>query len=374
MISDGFTEPGFRSGFVAVVGRPNVGKSTLVNRLVGEKVSITSPRAQTTRSPVRGVRNGDGYQAVFVDTPGSQKPRDTLRGRMQEQVVDSLSEADVILLVLDAADLVRSGVGGGDRYVARLVSGARTPVIACINKADLLDKESDALPLVDEVTTLGEWKPGDMIPSELELAARYKVSQGTVRKAIDELATDNLLVRRQGKGTFVATHAEQHVQYRFLKLVPDEGAPDSEGPAQRRIVDCKRLRASAEVARALALRSGDPVLQVRRVLAYRQVPTILEDLWLPGAPFKGLTAERLAQWHGPMYALFETEFGVRMIRAEERISAVAADPDAAELLAVPVGAPLLSVERLSMTYGDRPVEWRLGRYDTDSHHYRNELS
>lgn len=158
MLSDGFTESGFRSGFVAVVGRPNVGKSTLVNRLVGEKVSITSPRAQTTRSPVRGVRNGDGYQAVFVDTPGSQKPRDTLRGRMQEQVVDSLSEADVILLVFDVSELVRSGVGSGDRYVARLVSNVQTPTIACINKADLLEKEEDALPLVDEVTKLGDWK------------------------------------------------------------------------------------------------------------------------------------------------------------------------------------------------------------------------
>jgi GTPase len=158
LISAGYTEPGFRSGFVAVVGRPNVGKSTLVNRLVGEKVSITSPRAQTTRSPVRGVRNGDGYQAVFVDTPGSQKPRDTLRGRMQEQVVDSLSEADVILLVLDTADLARSGVGGGDRYVARLVAGAQTPAIACINKVDLLENQDDAPPIVDEVTKLGDWK------------------------------------------------------------------------------------------------------------------------------------------------------------------------------------------------------------------------
>lgn len=219
----------------------------------------------------------------------------------------------------------------------------------------------------------GEWKPGDPIPSEMDLAARYHVSQGTVRKAIDELAAENLVVRRQGKGTFVATHAEQHVQYRFLKLVPDEGAPDSEGPAQRRIVDCKRLRASAEVARALALRSGDPVLQVRRVLAYRQVPTILEDLWLPGAPFKGLTAERLAQWHGPMYALFETEFGVRMVRAEEKLRAVRPDAEQAALLQVDLDTPLLSVERVAHTYHDTPMELRRGLYRTDTHHYRNDL-
>ena len=74
----------------------------------------------------------------------------------------------------------------------------------------------------------GEWKPGESIPSEMDLATRFRVSQGTVRKAIDELAAENLLVRRQGKGTFVATHAEQHVQYRFLKLVPDVGDASSE--------------------------------------------------------------------------------------------------------------------------------------------------
>ncbi|WP_300707949.1 GntR family transcriptional regulator [Limnohabitans sp.] len=220
----------------------------------------------------------------------------------------------------------------------------------------------------------GEWKPGESIPSEMELAARYRVSQGTVRKAIDELASDNLLVRRQGKGTFVATHAEQHVQYRFLKLVPDQGDLNTEGPAQREIVDCKRLRASAEIARALALRTGDAVLQVRRVLSFGGVPTILEDLWLPGGPFKGLTAERLADYHGPMYALFETEFGVRMVRADEKIRAVLPDESQSELLQVPRSTPLLSVERVAYTYNDTPMELRRGFYRTDSHHYHNALS
>src|SRR3978361_1414726 len=83
----------------------------------------------------------------------------------------------------------------------------------------------------------GEWKPGELIPSEGELAGRFKVSQGTVRKAIDELAAENLVMRRQGKGTFVSTHAERHVRYRFLRLVPDSG---NEGPAQRDILDCRR--------------------------------------------------------------------------------------------------------------------------------------
>jgi len=220
----------------------------------------------------------------------------------------------------------------------------------------------------------GEWKPGELIPSEMELAARFRVSQGTVRKAIDELAAENLVMRRQGKGTFVATHAEQHVQYRFLRLMPDSGDLASEGPAQRHIIDCKRLRAPADIARALALRTGDAVLQLRRVLAFQGTPTILEDVWLPGGPFKGLTADRLATYRGPMYALFETEFGVRMVRAEEKIRALAADATAAELLKVPKGEPLLSVERTAYTYNDLPMELRRGLYRTDIHHYKNELS
>jgi len=220
----------------------------------------------------------------------------------------------------------------------------------------------------------GEWKPGESIPSEMDLAARYRVSQGTVRKAIDELAAENLLMRRQGKGTFVATHAEQHVQYRFLKLMPDSGDLQSEGPAQRDIIDCKRVRASAEIARALALRTGDSVLQARRVLSFAGRPTILEDLWLPGTPFKGLTAERLSQYHGPMYALFETEFGVRMVRAEEKIRAVLPDAAQAALLQIPKNTPLLSVERIAYTYNDAPMELRRGLYLTDTHYYRNELN
>ena len=219
----------------------------------------------------------------------------------------------------------------------------------------------------------GEWKPGEAIPSEIELAARFRVSQGTVRKAIDEMAADNLVVRRQGKGTFVATHAAQQVQFRFLKLVPDSGEPGSEGPAQRDIIDCRRLRASADVARALALRSGDAVLQARRLLSYGGVPTIVEDLWLPATPFKGLTAERLADYHGPMYALFETEFNVRMVRADEKIRAVAATGGLETLLQVAGGTPLLSVERIAYTYKNLPMELRRGYYRTDTHHYHNTL-
>jgi GTPase len=154
-------ENGFRSGFAAVVGRPNVGKSTLVNRLVGQKVSITSPRPQTTRAPIRGVRNGPGYQVVFVDTPGSQKPRDTLRARMQQQVLESLSESDTILFLIDATQAAGE-LGTGDHYVARLVGESGTPAIACVNKVDLLRTRAEVLPIIEAVAELGGWQ--DIFP------------------------------------------------------------------------------------------------------------------------------------------------------------------------------------------------------------------
>nr|WP_315596992.1 GntR family transcriptional regulator [uncultured Cupriavidus sp.] len=225
--------------------------------------------------------------------------------------------------------------------------------------------------LIMQSLQTGEWKPGDMIPSEMDLAARYKVSQGTVRKAIDELAADNLVARRQGKGTFVTTHYEDVVKFRFLRLVPDEGEPHY---GASRVLECKRLRAPAEIARLLDIRTGDSVVQIRRVLTFSNEATVLDEIWLLGTNFKGLTAEKLNEWKGPMYALFEAEFGTRMIRATEKIRAVAADNTAAELLSVEVGAPLLSVERVSFTYGDRPVEVRRGLYVTTRHYYQNDLS
>ena len=220
----------------------------------------------------------------------------------------------------------------------------------------------------------GEWKPGESIPSEIDLAARFRVSQGTVRKAIDDLAAENLVIRRQGKGTFVATHAEHQVQYRFLRLLPDSGDASVEGPAERHIIDCKQVRAPADVARALGLRTSESVIQARRVLSFQGVPTILEDIWLPGQAFKGLSTAHMANYPGPTYAMLELDFGVRMVRAEEKIRAVLPDAEQAALLQVAPDTPLLSVERLAYTYNDVPMELRRGLYRTDTHHYRNELN
>ncbi len=217
----------------------------------------------------------------------------------------------------------------------------------------------------------GEWAPGEAIPSEMELAAQFGVSQGTVRKAIDELAAENLLVRRQGKGTFVATHTEtKSSMFRFLRIRRNDG--QDEYPKSE-LLEVRRARACAEVARLLHLPTSEAVLLLRRVLNYSGVPTVYDEITLPAALFKGLTKERFDAYEGSMYGFFETEFGVRMLRAEEQIKAVAADPTAAEALKVGLGAPLLCVERVAYTFGDRPVEFRRGLVTTRMHHYANTL-
>jgi GntR family transcriptional regulator len=217
-----------------------------------------------------------------------------------------------------------------------------------------------------------EWKPGAAIPSEHELAARFQVSQGTVRKAIDELAADNLLVRRQGKGTFVATHHEPRSQYRFLRLVADDGT--APGNHTSRILTCRRQRAPADVADRLGLKGGAAVIYVERLLCFPNRFLVLDDIWLPARQFRGLNFERLTAYVGPLYGLFESEFGVAMVRAEERIKAIAADARTGQRLEVVEGVPLLLVERVSYSYGERPVEVRRGYCVTDRHYYHNTLT
>ena len=225
--------------------------------------------------------------------------------------------------------------------------------------------------LLTQSLIAGEWRPGESIPSEIELAGRFRVSQGTVRKAIDELAADNILVRRQGKGTFVATHAEPQVRHRFLRVIADGGERE---PVESRLIECRRGKAPVLVGKALGLKAGSATVCIKRLLIFSGRPIIFDEIVLPEPMFKGLNAEKITAYKSSYYNLYESQYGVRMIRAEERLKAVFADPETAELLLVKTGAPLLRVDRIAYTYDDRPVEWRRGYCNTDKHCYVNELT
>lgn len=216
----------------------------------------------------------------------------------------------------------------------------------------------------------GEWRAGEVIPSEMELASRFQVSQGTVRKAIDELVAENIFIRRQGKGTYVATHAEEGVKLRFLRLTGEDG---KKAIPQNQLVSCQRVKATAVIAKKLGIKTGASVIEVKRLLLFAGKPLILDHIIIPSAEFAGLGAKQIEAHKGSMYSMYEQEYGVRMVRADEQIKAVGANGEATELLGVEINTPLLQIERVSYTYGDKPLEWRLGLCLTDSFHYRNEL-
>ena len=232
-------------------------------------------------------------------------------------------------------------------------------------------------PLYDQIKVLltqsligGEWHPGDMIPSEIDLATRFKVSQGTVRKAIDSLAGENILIRRQGKGTFVATHNEEGIKLRFLRLTAASGQKEA---LQNELISCSKSKADNRIAKILEIKAGAALIEIKRLLTFSGRPLIYDYIIVPALPFKGLNSTRVEENQGSLYSMYENEYGIRMIRAEERLTAVAANSTVSEALNLKLGAPLLSIERVSYTYGDKPMEWRLGLCLTDDHHYMSEL-
>jgi GntR family transcriptional regulator len=224
--------------------------------------------------------------------------------------------------------------------------------------------------LLTQSLIAGEWGPGAAIPSEMELAARFGVSQGTVRKAIDELAAENIVVRRQGKGTFVATHSEDLVKLRFLRLVSADGRKEL---LDNKLLSCEKSKATAGIAKMLNVRTGSAVIDIKRLLLFSNKPLILDRIILPAVFFKGVTTELIEAFNGSMYRMYETQLGIRMVRAEERLTAVGADAQTAALLGLNPGTPLLSIERVSYTYDDKPMEWRLGLCLTGDHHYLNQF-
>ncbi|MEI6737362.1 MAG: GntR family transcriptional regulator [Pseudomonadota bacterium] len=228
--------------------------------------------------------------------------------------------------------------------------------------------------LITKSLALGEWKPGESIPSEMELATRYKVSQGTVRKAIDALAAEFIVVRRQGKGTFVATHAAPSQQYRFLRVRGDRDGGDNVVHPTTTFIGLDKIKADAQTAVTLAIRVGVLVSVVKRVLVFAGRPVIYDQIYLANAEFPGLNMATLEASHGSVYSFLESAYGTRMIRAEEKIKAVAADRTSAKYLKVAIGTPLLSVDRVAYTYGDKPVEWRRGLCLTEGYSYFNELA
>lgn len=217
----------------------------------------------------------------------------------------------------------------------------------------------------------GEWKPGEQLPTENQLAERFKVAVFTIRAGISELVASNILVRKQGKGTFVARHSRQRQRYQFSHVYGNDGTqifPD------RSALAFKKEVATHAVADRLGLRKEDrqSVYHLTCLLTIDGVPASIMDIMLPVRMFSKLTVRAIRGAQENLYAVYQDECGINVIRVEEHVYATAAAQDIATALKINTGSPVLRVERIAYTYQDVPVEYRVRFFDAAKFHYRTE--
>lgn len=225
--------------------------------------------------------------------------------------------------------------------------------------------------LMIERVRRGEWKPGQSIPSETQLASDLEVSQGTVRKAIGELVAGNVLVRRQGKGTFVASHDRRWALFHFFHVVADRG---EESPPVSRTLANRRRRATRDEARTLGLSTGDPVVRIERVRLLGGAAVLSETVTVPASRFPGLERLPVADVPNTLYEMYEREHDITIHRADERVKAVNAGARVARQLGIEPGDALLRIERVAFTLSGTPVELRVSFCDTANHHYASSIT
>src|SRR5689334_897457 len=223
---------------------------------------------------------------------------------------------------------------------------------------------------ITEAISTGRWTAGDAIPTEAELARESGVSIGTVRKAVDSLVAQQALVRRQGKGTFVAAHDGRRLLFHFFHIVSRDGRKTY---PEVQTLSFRRDRADAQSAAALGISPADKVIRIRNVLSLEGTPAILDDITLPADLFPGLTEKIFIARGNTIYHLYQSRYRINVLRSDERLRAVVASREVAPALSVAPGAPLLEIRRVALTFRDRPVELRLSRVNTAGHDYHATL-
>ena len=216
----------------------------------------------------------------------------------------------------------------------------------------------------------GIYRPGEALPSEKDLAARFGISIGTLRKAVDDLVAEGILVRQQGRGTFVASHDRDRLLYYFFHIVAHEGGKTY---PRGELQSFSRARASAEEAAKLGLAPEAAVIRMRNLLTLGHTPVMTDDITLSAARFPKLTEARIRTRSSTLYQLYQAEFGVTIVRTSERLRAVAAPADVAALLRMQRASPALLIRRVALGYHGEPVERRVSHVNTTAHEYFGEF-
>ncbi|WP_280554253.1 GntR family transcriptional regulator [Halomonas sp. 25-S5] len=215
----------------------------------------------------------------------------------------------------------------------------------------------------------GDWPPGTFIPSESALSQEYGVSVGTLRKAVDALASDHVVIRHQGKGTVVATHDSDRSLFQFFHLTRIDG---TRSLPVTRVLLRERRTATADEAEVLGTKEGTVVVHIQRVRELDEMPALLEDLVVDAARFPALEKEPQTL-PNTLYQLYQQRFGQSVAKAEERLFAVAAGAQEEKHLGVALGSPLLEIRRIARGLQGEALEYRVSRCETQRHCYWNVL-
>jgi len=216
----------------------------------------------------------------------------------------------------------------------------------------------------------GIWKPGEAIPSETLLAREFAVSIGTIRKAVDELVAGNILVRQQGRGTFVAMHTEDRTLFYFFHIARKDDI--KELPVHELLL-FRKDKAEAEEAQRLGVGRGTPTLRINNVLKLGGRPVIFDDIVVPAALFRGLDENTYRSRESTIYALYQARYHINVIRISERLSAAIPSATVAAILGMPAKTPALVIKRVAFTYNDTPVEYRVSWLDSREHEYLSDV-
>ena len=216
----------------------------------------------------------------------------------------------------------------------------------------------------------GEWQAGGAIPSESRLAAHFRVSVGTIRKAIDELVAEKILVRQQGRGTFVTTHTEDRQLYYFFHVVGKDGSKE---PPTHELLSFRNSKADGATASRLDIGHGERVYRIRNLLMIAGRPVICDEIVIPAARFPDLDETAFARRDGTIYGLYQARYGINVVRISERLSAAHPTAQLAAALGIRAGNPVLVIKRVAYTYHDGPVELRTSWVNTERHEYLSDL-
>jgi len=215
----------------------------------------------------------------------------------------------------------------------------------------------------------GTWAPGDVLPSEQQLSRDFGVSQGTIRKALDEMTAEKIFVRKQGKGTYVSQHSENRSLFHFFCITDSQGKRHT---PKSQIIAFNRAAANKKEAERLKIKQGNRVIRIKRVRYLRKTPVMTQNISIAANIFKNFS--KLEDIPNTLYSLYETQYDVKVLKVIEKLRAIGVYEEDAKLLGIKTGVPVIEIDRTAIAIDGRHVEWRLSYVNTEEYHYLSELT